>query len=208
MELTTRFEEALVYATRLHATQTRKGSGIPYVSHLLGVCSLVLEYGGDEDQAIAALLHDGPEDQGGAKTLGEIKGRFGARVARIVEGCTDGLPDGEGVKEPWLTRKRRYVEHLAAADADVVLVSCSDKLYNARSVVGDHLLSGDTVFQRFSAKKDGTLAYYGSIVETMRAHRGAGRLPASLFTALERTVELLEELARVPRRTTLADLDR
>jgi (p)ppGpp synthase/HD superfamily hydrolase len=208
MELTERFETALVYATRLHARQCRKGSGIPYISHLLGVCSLVLEYGGDEDQAIAALLHDGPEDQGGAETLSEIRARFGPRVAHIVEGCTDGLPDDEGLKEPWLARKRRYVEHLAEADADVVLVSCSDKLYNARSVVGDQLLSGDAVFQRFTALKNGTLAYYGSVVETMRAHREAGRLPASLFTALERTVERLEELAGAARRTTLSDLGR
>ncbi len=206
MELTARFEEALVYATRLHATQTRKGSGIPYVSHLLGVCSLVLEYGGDEDQAIAALLHDGPEDQGGADTLQDIRQRFGPRVARIVEGCTDGLPDGAGLKEPWLARKLRYVAHLAEADADVLLVSCSDKLYNARSVVGDQLHAGDAVFHRFSASKDATLAYYGSVVETMRAHRAAGRLPGSLFPALERTVEKLEELAGARRRTTLNEL--
>jgi GTP pyrophosphokinase len=206
MELTERFESALVYATRLHARQTRKGSGIPYVSHLLGVCSLVLEYGGDEDQAIAALLHDGPEDQGGDRTLQDIRTRFGSRVAHIVDGCTDGLPDDEGLREPWLDRKSRYVAHLADADADVVLVSCSDKLYNARSVVGDQLLSGDAVFQRFTARKDGTLAYYGSIVETMRVHHEAGRLPGSLFIALERTVERLEHLAGAPRRTTLADL--
>lgn len=206
MELTERFESALIYATRLHATQTRKGSGIPYVSHLLGVCSLVLEYGGDEDQAIAALLHDGPEDQGGAEILADIRARFGARVARIVDGCTDGLPDEGGLKEPWYERKRRYVEHLARADGEVVLVSCADKLYNARSVVGDQLLSGDEVFARFTARKEGTLAYYGSIVETMRAHHAERRLPSSLFTALERTVEKLEELAGVSRRTTLTDL--
>jgi len=206
MNLSTRFEDALVYANRLHSSQTRKGRGIPYISHLLGVCSLVLEYGGDEDQAIAALLHDGPEDQGGAETLREIEARFGPRVAHIVDGCTDGLPDDGGLKEPWLARKRRYLAHLAEASADVVLVSCSDKLYNARSVVGDQLVSGDDVFQRFTAKKDGTLAYYGSIVEVMRTHHGAGRLPSALFIALERTVERLEALAGAPRRTTLDDL--
>lgn len=208
MELSERFESALVYATRLHARQKRKGSGIPYISHLLGVCSLVLEYGGDEDQAIAALLHDGPEDQGGAETLDAIRARFGPRVAHIVEGCTDGLPDDEGQREPWLERKERYVAHLAEADGDIVLVSCADKLYNARSVVGDQLLAGDEVFQRFTARKNGTLAYYGSVVETMRVHRDAGRLPTSLFVALERTVARLEELAGVESRTTLADLAR
>jgi (p)ppGpp synthase/HD superfamily hydrolase len=208
MELTERFETALVYATRLHATQTRKGSGIPYISHLLGVCSLVLEYGGDEDQAIAALLHDGPEDQGGERTLTDIRERFGPRVAVIVEGCTDGLPDHAGQKEPWLQRKRRYLAHLAEAGPDVVLVSCSDKLYNARSVVGDQLFYGDEVFTRFSVRKAATLAYYGSVVETMRVHHGAGRLPGALFTALERTVERLELLAGATRRTTLDDLRR
>ncbi|MEZ6016685.1 MAG: HD domain-containing protein [Planctomycetota bacterium] len=207
MELTERFETALVYATKLHATQTRKGSGIPYVSHLLGVCSLVLEYGGDEDQAIAALLHDGPEDQGGAETLRDIEARFGARVARIVDGCTDGLPDDAGLREHWFARKQRYVQHLESADADIVLVSCSDKLYNARSVVGDQLHLGDATFERFAAQKRGTLAYYGSIVETMRRHCAAGRLPTALFTALERTVEKLEELAGAAKRTTLADYD-
>jgi len=206
MSLTDRFETALVYATRLHARQTRKGSDVPYVSHLLGVCSLVLEYGGDEDQAIAALLHDGPEDQGGTATLLDIEARFGPRVAHIVDGCTDGLPDEAGLKEPWLERKRRYLAHLATANADVVLVSCADKLYNARSVVGDQLFVGDAVFVRFTAKKAGTLAYYGSVLETMRAHHAAGRLPGALFTALERTVEKLEELAAVQRRTTLIDV--
>lgn len=205
MGLTERFEEALVYATRLHAKQTRKGSDIPYVSHLLGVCSLVLEYGGDEDQAIAALLHDGPEDQGGERTLGEIRAKFGSRVARIVAGCTDGMPDDVGDKEPWLERKRRYLEHLRHADGDVLLVACADKLYNARSVVGDQLYAGDQVFSRFTAKKRGTLAYYGSIVEAMRAHKEAGRLHGALFTALERTVEKLEALAGVER-STLSDL--
>src|SRR2546428_13390922 len=129
--LSPRFEAALVFANRLHATQTRKGGRIPYVSHLLGVASLALEHGADEDVAIAALLHDAVEDQGGRPTLARIRRRFGARVASIVEGCSD----ADTIPKPaWRSRKEGYLRHLDTASAEVRLVSASGKLHHPRAV--------------------------------------------------------------------------
>jgi (p)ppGpp synthase/HD superfamily hydrolase len=164
--LTARFERALVYAFQLHRRQTRKGSHTPYIAHLLAVTSLVIEDGGDEDQAIAALLHDAVEDQGGLVTLERIRTKFGDRVARIVEGCTDAdsLP-----KPPWRSRKEAYLNHLAGAPAEVRRVSLADKLHNARSILADLRQSGDSVWKRFNGGKDGTLWYYRSLVEIFRA---------------------------------------
>src|ERR1051325_12202408 len=131
MALTSRFEDALSFAARLHSGQLRKGTAIPYVSHLLAVASVALEHGADEDEAIAALLHDAVEDQGGAPTREEIRRRFGDRVVEIVDGCTD----AETVpKPPWRERKERYIAHVAEASPSVRLVSASDKLHNARSI--------------------------------------------------------------------------
>jgi len=132
--LSNRFEDALRYAYTLHARQTRKGSNIPYIAHLLGVTALVLEDGGSEDEAIAALLHDAVEDQGGMKTLMEIRRRYGDLVAEIVEGCTDAIASP---KPPWRQRKERYIEHLRHASPAVRRVSLSDKLHNARSILED-----------------------------------------------------------------------
>src|SRR5580704_12529855 len=123
-----RFDRALLYATDAHAAQSRKGTSRPYIAHLLGVAAIVLTHGGDEDEAIAALLHDAVEDQGGKPRLRDIRRKFGARVAGIVEGCTDA--DTEP-KPPWLERKKKYLEHLRHADASVRLVSAADKVYNA-----------------------------------------------------------------------------
>jgi (p)ppGpp synthase/HD superfamily hydrolase len=186
MFLTVRFEEALVYATRLHAGQLRKGSGVPYVAHLLGVASLALEHGADEDEAVAALLHDAVEDQGGAPRLEEIRARFGERVARIVAGCTDAdvIP-----KPPWRERKERYIAHLAEADASVRLVSAADKLHNARAILSDYRTHGETLWQRFKGGRDGTLWYYRSVVEAFRAF---GSTP--LTDELARIVDELERL--------------
>ena len=132
MILSTRFEEALVFAAQLHREQTRKGTTIPYIAHLLGVASIVLEYGGDEDEAIAALLHDAIEDQGGASTREEIRRRFGETVVAIVNGCTDAevIP-----KPPWRARKEDYIAHMAHASPSVRLVSAADKLHNARAIL-------------------------------------------------------------------------
>jgi (p)ppGpp synthase/HD superfamily hydrolase len=152
--LTERFDEALVFASRLHASQVRKGTTIPYLSHLLGVASLVLEAGGDEDEAIAGLLHDAVEDQGGQPTLEEIRRRFGDRVAAIVEACTDA---DTTPKPPWRQRKERYVAHIAGAPADARRVSSADKLCNARAILLDYRILGETLWGRFSGGKDGTL---------------------------------------------------
>jgi GTP pyrophosphokinase len=187
MALGPRFTEALPYAAELHRQQVRKGSGVPYVSHLLAVAGLVLEHGGNEDEAIAALLHDAVEDQGGAPRLQEIRQRFGDTVAAIVEGCTD---TDETPKPPWRPRKEAYIAHLASASPSVRLVSAADKLHNARTILADHRRFGGSVWRRFSGGRDGTLWYYRSLVEAFRAH---GMNP--LVEDLERVVGELERLA-------------
>jgi GTP pyrophosphokinase len=175
-----RFRQALDWAALLHKDQERKGSGIPYVSHLLGVCSLVLEDGGDEDQAIAALLHDAVEDQGGAPVLEEIRARFGNRVAAIVAGCTDTdvVP-----KPPWRERKEKYIGHLRQASRDVLRVSRADKLHNARSILADLRKQGDTVWHRFSVGRDSVLWYYDSLLAVYK-DTGGGRLADELERVL------------------------
>lgn len=160
--LSSQFENAFNFAVQLHASQKRKGSGIPYISHLMAVAALVLEDGGDEDQAIAALLHDAVEDQGGKKTLQEIQRRFGDRVALIVEGCSDSFYTP---KPPWRKRKETYINHLRLAPKDVRRVSLADKLHNVQSILRDLRQEGETVWQRFNGGKDGTLWYYNSLVD-------------------------------------------
>jgi (p)ppGpp synthase/HD superfamily hydrolase len=159
--LSSRFEGALILATRLHTNQIRKGARIPYVAHLLAVTALVLEEGGDEDQAIAALLHDAVEDQGGIETLDVIRRRFGVRVAHIVEGCSDSI---ESPKPPWRERKVIYLRHLREADIDILRVSLADKLHNACSILRDLQKNGDVIWERFKGGKDGTLWYYRTLV--------------------------------------------
>jgi len=185
--LTGRFEKALVYAARLHATQYRKGTSRPYLAHLLGVASIVLTHGGDEDEAIAALLHDAVEDQGGLKTLRAIRKKFGARVARIVDGCTDSYTVP---KPPWLERKKEYLRHLRRADSSVRLVSAADKLYNAREILDDYRTRRDSVFDRFKGGKKGTIWYYREVVRILR-RKG----PRALVRELDRVVTELERLA-------------
>lgn len=186
MLLSPRFEEALVFATRLHAAQTRKGSGIPYSAHLLAVTALVLEYGGDEETAIAALLHDAIEDQGGAVAREQIRARFGDRVTAIVDGCTDADTQP---KPPWQARKEAYLAHLPHASVEVRLVSAADKLHNVRSILADYRQVGDGVWTRFRGGKAGTLWYYRALVT---AYRQAGSTP--LVEELDRTVTELERL--------------
>ena len=184
MELSTRFEEALVLATRLHADQTRKGTAIPYISHLLAVTAIVLEHGGHEDEAIAALLHDSIEDQGGATTREEIRRQFGDRVVEIVDGCTDTdvMP-----KPPWRARKEAYLAHLSEATGPVRLVSAADKLHNARAILEDYHILGEALWKRFNGGKEGTLWYYRSAVDALRK---AGTTP--LIEELDRVVSELE----------------
>ena len=189
--LGTRFIEALAMAVQLHAEHSRKGSKIPYVSHLLGVASIALEHGADEEQAIAALLHDAIEDQPrGGETKQDILKAFGSRVLGIVEGCSDS--DGQN-KPSWKERKEAYVAHLRKAPAEMALVSGADKLHNARAILSDFRTHGPAVFDRFTAKKDGTLRYYKDLVG---AFREAGNLPEGLLRELSTTVSALESEAR------------
>jgi (p)ppGpp synthase/HD superfamily hydrolase len=183
-----RFVKALAYAARLHRWQIRKKTNRPYVGHLLGVASMVIEYGGDEEMAIAALLHDAVEDQGGLPRLSEIRTKFGARVARIVDGCTDAYSNP---KPPWRARKLAYIRRVAHELADVRLVSAADKLANARETLAELRLHGNRVFKKFAGKKVGTLWYYRTLVA---AFRSAGRHP--LVDELDRVVTQLEALAR------------
>ena len=160
-----KFEQALPYAARVHRDQVRKGTSTPYVTHLLAVASIVGENGGTEDEVVAALLHDAPEDQGGEARLGEIRARFGDGVAEIVDGCTDTY---ETPKPPWRERKERYLAHLGDASGSVRLVSSADKLHNARAVLSDYRLVGEGLWTRFNGGKEGTLWYYRAVVDTLR----------------------------------------
>jgi (p)ppGpp synthase/HD superfamily hydrolase len=187
MILSARFEDALVWAVQLHSGQVRKGTPVPYISHLLGVASIALQYGADEDEAIAALLHDAAEDQGGEPTLREIKRRFGSRVAEIVAGCTDSTAVP---KPPWRERKESYLARLPHASASVRLVSAADKLHNARTILSDHCVFGEALWDRFQGRREGTLWYYRALVE---AYRAAGTMP--LIEELDHVVTEMERLA-------------
>jgi (p)ppGpp synthase/HD superfamily hydrolase len=186
-----KFEEALLYATRLHRDQTRKGTNTPYVTHLLAVAALVGENGGTEDEVVAALLHDAPEDRGGRERLKDILARFGEAVAEIVAGCTDTY---EEPKPAWRSRKEAYVAHVAETPASVQLVSAADKLHNARTILADLRSSGDELWSRFTGGKSWTLWYYRALVE---AYAEAGT--NAIVEELDRVVREIEALAgRVP----------
>ena len=187
--LTERLAQALKIAIDAHDKQKRKGTSIPYISHPMGVASIALEFGANENQAIAALLHDAIED-GGAQYSAIIKEEFGERVLSIVEGCTDGVPDESGKKGDWYERKNAYLAHLAQASDEVLLVSGSDKLHNARAIVFDMLVVGNNVFTRFSTGKEGTLWYYRSLCDIfVKRH-------APMAMLLEIEVAKMEALAR------------
>ena len=164
--LSDRFREALVYADEAHEGQTKKGGDVPYVSHLLAVTAMVLETGGDEDEAIAALLHDAAEDQGGSERLDDIRTRFGDRVAEIVEACSDTLDDP---KPPWKPRKEAFLARFEAErDQGILRVEVADKLHNARQILRDLRTTGDRVWDRFNAPKQCQLWYYRSLVRVLR----------------------------------------
>lgn len=183
---TARFEEALAFAAHLHREQLRKGSGVPYVAHLLSVCALALENGADEDEAIAALLHDAIEDQGGDVARQEIRRRFGERVASIVDGCTDAEVTP---KPPWRARKEQYIAHMLSAPPSVRLVSACDKLHNARSILADYRVVGEALWKRFSGGREATLWYYRALVGAYQSH---GTSP--LVEELDRVVSEVERL--------------
>jgi (p)ppGpp synthase/HD superfamily hydrolase len=187
MTLSPRFEEALVLATRLHADQYRKGSDVPYICHPLAVASLVLGAGGDEDEAIAALLHDAIEDQGEQIDLDQIRQRFGGKVVAIVNGCTDAHTRP---KPPWRGRKEAYIAHLQHAPAPERLVAISDKLHNARTLLYDYAEVGEKVWERFTGGREGTLWYYRSLVE---AFQSTG--PTPYLNEFQRVVSEIERLA-------------
>jgi GTP pyrophosphokinase len=169
---TARFEAALVYAHRVHQNQRRKGTGIPYIAHILGVAALALEYGAGEDEAIGALLHDAAEDGGGEARLAEIRAQFGDAVADIVLGCSDSLVEDPEDKLPWRERKENYLAHLEHASPSVLLVSSADKLHNVRSITRDYHEHGEAIWQRFQGRRDGTLWYYETVADTlMRRYR-------------------------------------
>jgi len=188
MTLTVQFDKALTLATRLHRTQTRKGTAIPYIAHLLGMVSIALDHGANEGEAIAALLHDAVEDQGGEKTWNRIRRHFGSTVADIVWGCSD---TDEVPKPPWRTRKEAYIKHVACASPSIQLVSASDKLHNAGAILSDYRWVGDTLWARFAGGKDGTLWYYRALVEAFQ-RSGMNR---QLVADLDLTVTDIERLA-------------
>jgi (p)ppGpp synthase/HD superfamily hydrolase len=189
--LTDRFDRALLYATHVHGGQVRKGTSIPYVAHLLAVAATVLEYGGDEDLAIAALLHDSVEDQGGKARLEDVRNRFGERVAQIVRACSDSLADtakGER-KAHWQKRKKAYLTHLQTATEDVLRVSLADKVHNARAILRDlrNVNVGERIWSRFSQSKKRTLWYYRSLADTF-----CEMLPGQLSEELREIVSVLK----------------
>jgi GTP pyrophosphokinase len=187
--LSPRFGDALVYAGQLHRDQARKGTQIPYVSHLLAVTAIVLENGGTEDEAIAALLHDAVEDQGGAATREAIRTRFGENVAAIVDGCTDAdmIP-----KPPWRKRKEDYVAHIPCASRSVRLVSAADKLHNARAILADYHKEDEKLWGRFNGGREGTLWYYRALADAFLAVEST-----TLTKELEQTVAEMERVTAI-----------
>src|SRR6267143_5586516 len=182
-----RLQRAFRYAAERHAGQTRKQTAVPYLSHLMAVASLVLEAGGDEDMAIAALLHDVVEDCGGMPRLREVRKKFGPRVAKIVEGCTDSFGDP---KPEWMERKKGYLREVKDADAETRLVSAADKLHNVRTILADYRRYGESIWKRFSGKREGTLWYYRALSDEYQ-RRNPNRITRELEIAvaeLERAV--------------------
>ena len=194
-----RLAEAFAYAAEIHRDQVRKqtgnedrADGIPYISHLMAVAALVLEHGGDEDEAIAALLHDGPEDQGGEDTLEVIRERFGERVAQIVEDCSDNM---DNPKEAWLQRKEGLVAlpETGAPSESTYLVSLADKVHNVRSVVSDYRILGENLWEAFHGGREGKLWYYRTLLEIYR--RQAPESCQPLVDELEEAFAELEQLS-------------
>lgn len=186
--LTERFHLALKYATFWHRDQVRKSTDLTYILHPLGVASLVLEAGGNEDEAIAALLHDVPEDHGGDPRLSEIEVQFGVRVAEIVRACSDTLVADREDKAPYQERKQAHLDHLANADDGILLVTAADKLHNARSIATDFLNQGDKLWERFNGSKEQILWYY----ESMYFLLSRRNLTPTLLSPLREAIKLID----------------
>ena len=185
--LTERFHRAMAYATELHKDQTRKSTIITYISHPFGVASLVLEANGDEDQAIAALLHDIPEDCGGEPRLREIAEMFGPRVEKIVRGCSDSLIEDPEEKAPWRERKEVHIDHLNDADMDTLIVTAADKTHNARSISTDLQNQGPSLWDRFNANRDDIIWYYESVYAVLSQRQ----VSSSLLTPLRNAIDVM-----------------
>jgi hypothetical protein len=204
-----RFTDAATWACELHARQTRKGTATPYVAHLFGVVSLALEHGADEDEAIAALLHDAPEDQGGEETLREVERRFGGSVAAIVAACSDTL---EEPKPPWRERKERHVRHLRAAHASARLVTACDKLHNLRALVRDYRAEGEALWRRFRTRSGPDVVWYHrAVLEVLREGAEERLVPlladvAAELAALEQAMAALGAVAPSPNAEAPAGL--
>lgn len=183
--LSKRFDEALAWASDLHREQTRKGAGAPYISHLLAVTALVLEAGADEDEAIAAVLHDAIEDQGGPETREEIRRRFGDRVTELVDGCTDAE---EMPKPPWRERKEAFIASIESAPHSVRLIVTADKLHNVSCSIEDLQREGPEAWKRFRGREK-AMWYYRTVTAALEA---AGENP--LTPRLRRAVDRLEAL--------------
>ena len=184
--LSARFDGALVLASALHREQARKSNGAPYVAHLLGVAALVLEEGGSEEMAIAALLHDAAEDQGGEEVLAKILGSFGPDVARWVRQASDTLVLP---KPEWEVRKRHHLAQIPEADREAQLIMLADKVYNARSILADHTRVGAEVWKRFTVPRERTLWYYGALLEVFERE-----LSPFLYDTLTECVRRMQEL--------------
>lgn len=187
MSLSERFDHALAYAATAHRQQVRKGSGVPYVAHVLAVAALVIEFGGDEDEAIAALLHDAVEDQGGLTRLADIESRFGLRVAGIVSECSAEAKDGAG----WRARKLRYLAALDSVSPSAVLVSVADKAHNARSILTDLRRAGPPVWDRFNAPEADQRWYYRELLGAYRRRAAGDDRIGPLVDDLAATVEAI-----------------
>ncbi len=190
-----RYSTAVEYASRMHADQVRKGTSIPYICHPLAVSVLVLEAGGDEDVAIAALLHDVAEDCGGEVRLTEIADMFGPRVEHIVRACSDSLVVDPSAKAPWQERKEQHLAELVDADDDVILVSAADKLHNARTLSTDLALHGVSAMDRFNAPPDDIAWYYESMLEVLTRRRAPDVLLKPLRVAVSSLVETIQVTA-------------
>ena len=187
--LTDRFVSALQFAHDVHRSQIRKDTTIPYVSHLLSVAGLVLESGGDEDLAIAGLLHDAVEDAeeiSGEEMSDRIRSKFGDRVANIVDGCSDAKSSPGGSKPPWRSRKEAYIKHLRSASDDVLRVSIADKVHNARSIATDQDRLGAELWTRFSSSNEESRWYYTSLRDIYKERISDSYLIKELDIAIAR----------------------
>jgi (p)ppGpp synthase/HD superfamily hydrolase len=189
--LSEKFIQAVSIANVFHKGHVRKGTQIPYISHLMAVASLVMEGGGSEDEIIAALLHDAVEDCGGEPILDEIKKHFGQNVASIVDDLTETY---ENPKPPWKGRKEAYISHIKEANPSVRLVSCADKLHNVRCILSDYRQEGETLWNRFSASKEETLWFYQSMANVLCASGRGLKIYADLDSAVKELGKIIKRL--------------